>query len=109
MSITKHLVKSESEFLDLFKDWDLVDVENVVGLEFAFEDGKFDSDMRDEDVDFDEEQDVNRQIYRKYEENNFPESYPVLVLLQNDDDFDSMDRIRHQTLLLVYPSDFESK
>lgn len=107
--IDKHLVKSESEFLDLFKDWDLVDVEDVVGLEFAFMDGKFHSDMCDENVDFDEEQDVDRQIYRKYEENNFPESYPVLVLLQNDDDFDRMGRIQHQTLLLVYPSDFESR
>ena len=107
--IDKHLVKSESEFLDLFKDWDLVDIEDVVGLEFAFKDGKFHSDMCAEDVDFDEEQDVDRQIYRKYEENNFPESYPVLILLQNDDDFDRMGKIRHQTLLLVYPSDFETK
>lgn len=107
--IDKHLVKSESEFLDLFKDWELEDVEEVVGLEFAFKDGRFQTDLCYEDVDFDEEQDIDRQNYRKYEENNFPESYPAIVLLQNDDDFDRMGRIRHQTLLLVYPSDFESR
>jgi hypothetical protein len=96
----KLLVNSEQEYMDLFSEFDLYEAEKFMGVEFAFEDGTY------QDNTDDESQNVSKTIYRKRDYNNFPESYPCIVLLANDKDFDRTGTLTLQILEFIYPADF---
>jgi hypothetical protein len=97
MNITKHLVRDESEFLALFKGWELDDIETLLGVEFAFTDGTFYSDHH-EDEDYEDSRQIDYSKYRKDEAANFPVSYPAIATLLQGTSLKAM--------MLVYPSDF---
>lgn len=100
MEITKHLVRDESEFLALFKDWELDDIETLLGVEFAFTDGTFYSDHY-EDGDYEDSRTIDYSKYRKDEAARFPVSYPAIVTL-----LQGTSLISSKAMMLVYPSDF---
>ena len=96
----KFLVNSEQEYIDLFSDFDLYEAERFMGAEFAFEDGTYQDNTKDES------QNVSKTIYRKREENYFPVLYPCVVILANDKDFDRTGHTCLKILEFIYPTDF---
>ncbi len=98
--MNKHLVLSEKEYLDLFKDWDIIDAENVLGVQFAFKDGSYDEG--------DGTKEVSRSIYRNLSDyaSNFPKHYPCVVILVNDKSWDRVGNLHVQFVEFVYTSDF---
>jgi hypothetical protein len=103
--VKKHLVNNEKEYIDLFKDFDVYEAEDFLGVEFGFVDGKFQSDIWDDDS-IDESQEVSFEFYRKTENSNFPEEYPCLVLLNNEKGFDRMGPYQIRFMDFVYLKDF---
>lgn len=103
--MNKHLVNSEEEYVALFNDFELNDAEDFLGVEFAFEDGIYQSDIWKDDS-IDEDQEVSRTVYRKTADANFPKKYPCLVLLANEDDFDRTGPTSFKMLEFVYLKDF---
>jgi hypothetical protein len=101
----KFLVNSEEEYVALFSDFELNDAEDFLGVEFAFVDGTYQSDLSI-DNDIDESQSVSRAIYRKTDWSVFPEEYPCLVLLANERGFDRVGDIFFKMLDFVYLKDF---
>jgi hypothetical protein len=114
--MNKNLVHNEAEFVALFvgpigalgKEWDRDELEKFLDIEFAFLDGKFQSDM-DLDPTIDESQMTSDTIYRKHSDDNFPTEYPCLVLWRNDEESDRFGKVQFQALEFVYPSDFTKK
>lgn len=98
--VTKHLVTTEAEYVELFAEYTLEEAEDFLGVEFANEDGTFPTDDEDSD------QEASKTIYRKLEGSQFPESYPCLVLLANDNDFDRTGALSFKLVFFVYPEDF---
>ena len=83
--MNKHLVKSEEEYVKLFEDFSLNDAEDFLGVEFALPDGRFYSDVGDDDRDGSlAAQECSRTVYRKNSEDQFPVGYPCVVLLENE-------------------------
>lgn len=99
--MNKFLVKTESEYLDLFKDFGLLDAEEFLGIEFAFVDGSY----QDEDG-CDESQDIDRNVFRKKDDSQFPEEYPCVVLLANESSFDRFGKTQFKFLEFIYQKDF---
>jgi hypothetical protein len=105
---SQHLVNSEAEYLALFREWDVEDAERFLDVEFAYSDGSFQSLTGDRDLS------VDMTVYRRREpveeddglSTTFPSSYPCLVLLANDQDFDRTGPTSFEMLHFVYPSDF---
>jgi hypothetical protein len=97
--MNKKLVFSEVEFFNIFKD--LEDVEEFLGIEFAYKDGSY------EDGNYDNEnQEIDDTVYRKLEYNMFPNSYPCIVIYFHEDYFDRMGDVSTRLLDFVYPADF---
>lgn len=100
----KHLVQCDEEYVALFKDMELQDAENMLGVEFAFADGTYDEG--------DGTKTVSRTMYRKrsYKNagdlSNFPKEYPCVVLLTNEKGFDRLGDLHIQVLEFAYISDF---
>lgn len=105
--MNKHLVNNESEFMALFDEFDLEDAEDFLGIEFAYEDGAYQSDDNEPDIE------TSRTIYRDrfdYEGDSlkqFPNHYPCLVLLANDKDFDRTGNISFKMMEFIYKEDFK--
>ena len=105
----KCLVRNEQEYVELFKNFDLTDAEDFLGVEFAFNDGTYHSDFWTSVQPINESQNVVRTIYRKNDYANFPEDYPCLVLLANDRSFDRNGNVAFQMLDFVYIGDFDEE
>ena len=88
------------------------DIEAMLGVEFAYEDGRYSSDleaaMDGEEDDWSwEDQPVDFTTYRHGEEPYFPATYPALVLYGFDDDFDRGGSVRTRVLLYVERHELE--
>lgn len=105
----KFLVNSESEYIDLFKEYSLEEVENIIGVEFPFIDGTYvqDLDYNDPESIEKEKQDVDRSKYRTNEDAIVPESYPCVVLLWWEDVSDRLGKESFRLVEFVYQSDFK--
>jgi hypothetical protein len=97
----KYCVHSEKEYVDLFRNYDLNDAEDFLGVEFAYSDGSYQDETSDEN------QEITFDVFRKTECSTFPDSYPCVVLLANDQDFDRFGSVRFKMLDFVYPGDFK--
>jgi len=100
------LVKNQNEFMDIFSDTDWQEVEDILNIEFAMSNG-----MYHDDPDYDEDTmglEGSDTIFRESAvfEPNFPESYPCVVLYENDKGFDRSGDFQVRYLHFVYPSDF---
>lgn len=103
--MNKILVSSEKEFIAIFENLDPEIVEKFLNIEFAFTDGSYISDSIDDDS-IDEDQDIDTSKYKKYDEELFPASYPVVVIWNISKDFDRIGSFSVEFLEFVYPSDF---
>lgn len=108
----KVLVNNEKEFMEIFHSNDetldsIDEIENLLGVEFAYEDGSFRSDWAFQEINEDQEIDLNN--FRKQELwCNFPESYPCLVVHWFENDFDRLGNVKFRVMEFVYPSDFST-
>lgn len=105
--MNKSLVNSEKQFMDLFSKIDYNEIEQFLDIEFAFSDGKYQSDI-DTDPTINENQDVSLDIYRKNDPDTFPNHYPCIVMWTIDSDFDRCTHWRIEVLEYIYLEDFES-
>lgn len=103
--MNKHLVKLEKEYMQLFEDFELNDAEKFLNVEFGYVDGTFQSDIR-KGKNINEDQDVDRNIYRKNKKSVFPKEYPCIVLLSNEHTSDRLGKIHFMILDFVYKKDF---
>lgn len=89
------------------------DIEAMLGVEFAYADGRYPSDLEDamngeEDEDWSwQDQPVDFATYRHGEEPYFPETYPALALYLFDDDFDRVGSVQTRVLLYVERRELE--
>ena len=110
MKKIKFLVHDEQEFMGIFdseEDFNFIEVH--LGIEFAFEDGTYQSDICD-DNNIDESQDIRRDLYKKRDDALFPSTYPCLVIYNHgnvDDHVISFKENSVDVLLFIYPEDFE--
>lgn len=88
-------------------------IESMLGVEFAYKDGRYPSDLEaamngegDEDWSW-EDQPVDFTTYRHRGEPYFPATYPALVLCLFDDDFDRGGSVRTRVLLYVERHELE--
>ncbi len=99
--MNKTLVHNEAEYIAIFSKMDLGAMEQLLGIEYAYEDGYFPGDDRANEM-----LDASETIYRKVEGwDNFPESYPCLVLHWIEDTFDRMGDVKIRLVEFVYPHD----
>jgi hypothetical protein len=103
--MNKNLVNSEKEFMKLFSKFHCEDLEEFLEIEFAFKDGKYQSDLWRDDT-IDEDQDIDLAVYRKRSEDFFPDHYPCLVLWASEKSFDRTGSVEFQMLEFVYREDF---
>ena len=88
-------------------------LEAMLGVEFAYADGRYPSDLEDAmngegDEDWSwEDQPVDFATYRHGEEPYFPATYPALALYLFDDDFDRGGSVRTRVLLYVERHELE--
>lgn len=105
----KTLISSEKDYINFFIEHDIDfsydEIESLLGIEFAFEDGTFHSDMFN-GVNVDEDQDINPDVYRKREDCLFPESYPCIMVHCIDNDHDRFGKVAFRMFDFVYPKDF---
>ena len=88
-------------------------LEAMLGVEFAYADGRYPSDleaaMGEDDEDWSwQDQPVDFTTYRHGEEPYFPATYPALVLYSFDDDFDRGGSVKTRLLLYVERHELES-
>lgn len=100
----KHLVHSDEQYLALFKDLEWSEVEIMLGIEFALQDGRYHSDISPEDEP--EDLSVSETVYRKLDHADFPTHYPCVVLLWIEDTFDCMGGVTIRLVEHVYEEDF---
>ena len=105
------LVKSDAEFVKLFdymSNGSAEEFESFLGVEFAFADGVFPSDIdKDPSLEASEDLDVDFTKFNKKKDNNFPESYPCVVCIKHEKDFDRAGDYELFNMHFVYPSHFE--
>lgn len=115
--MNRKLVKNEGEVVALvvkeLSEESPEDIEAMLGVEFAYADGRYPSDLEaamngegDEDWSW-EDQPVDFTTYRHGEEPYFPATYPALVLYGFDDDFDRGGSVRTRVLLYVERHELE--
>lgn len=104
----KTLVNNQEEYMNIFHatDMSLDEIENILGIEFAFVDGKFRSNWMN-DASIDEDQDLDLNNFKKHEDAVFPESYPCLVVHWIENNFDRFGKVNFRMIEFVYPSDFK--
>lgn len=108
----KHLVNSEKEYISLFSEFEINDAENFLNVEFAYEDGTYQSDFTFDGTNPDnEDQDIDMLVYRKLKdaEECFPKEYPCIVLLANEKEYDRIGVNKFQMLEFIYINDFKLK
>lgn len=90
-------------------------IEAMLGIEFAYADGRYPSDLEDamngeEDEDWSwQDQPVDFATYRHGEDPYFPETYPALVLYLFDDDYDRGGSVKTRMLTYVEQHELASK
>lgn len=105
----KKLINSDKELVEYFlsevdDDYDIV--ESILNIEFPFEDGKYQSDIWNDDS-IDESQEVNTTTWRKKtKDHGFPEDYPCVVVSSFEKDYDRFGLFSIQIVEYVYLSDF---
>ncbi len=114
--MNRKLVRDEGEVVALvvkeLSEESPEDIEAMLGVEFAYEDGRYPSDleaaMDGEEDDWSwEDQPVDFTTYRHGEEPYFPATYPALVLYGFDDDFDRCGSVKMRVLLYVERHELE--
>lgn len=106
--MNKYLINSEAEYIALFESYDLEDAEEFLDVEFAMLDGSYYSDVGDTDLDGKiAALGVSKSVYRKRSEEQFPEEYPCVVLLENSKTFDRTGNVHFKHLSFIYLSDFQ--
>jgi hypothetical protein len=114
--VNRKLVRDEGEVVALvvkeLSEESPEDIEAMLGVEFAYEDGRYPSDleaaMDGEEDDWSwEDQPVDFTTYRHGEEPYFPATYPALVLYGFDDDFDRCGSVKMRVLLYVERHELE--
>ena len=111
----KNLVHSDKEFVEVFTSkitgrsmgfmgqiWEFMDVEELIGIEFAYTDGKY-----QDNPSVDETLDVSLKIWRKKQGARFPKEYPCMVVWANERSFDRTGSTAMQALEYVYKKDFQ--
>jgi len=107
--IMKIFVTSDQEMLEIWADDDIGHVEDILGIEFAFVDGNYHSDVDfKETPNFDESQPVDRTKFRRRHDCRMPEAYPCCVVRFHTDTFDRMGSIKIDLFEVVYPEDIKS-
>ena len=105
------LVKSDEEFVKLFEymtNGSIEEFESFLGVEFAFADGVFPSDIdKDPSLEASEDLEIDFTKFNKKKDNNFPESYPCVVCIKHEKDFDRAGDYELFNMHFVYPSHFE--
>lgn len=108
--MNKTLITSEEEYVNFFvendTDMSYEEIESLLGIEFALEDGTFRDDWV-EGIEIDEDQDINPKVYRKYEDCLFPEHYPCLMVHNIEDSSDRFGNVKFRMFEFVYLQDFE--
>lgn len=105
----KIFVQSDQEMLDIWADEDINHVEQILGIEFPFADGTYQSEIDfDKTPDFDETQPVDRTKFRRGPDCRMPESYPCCVVRFHEDTYDRMGSIVIDLFEVVYPEDVQS-
>lgn len=123
----RFLVQNENEFVALFSDpkkFDINDAEDFLGVEFAYVDGTYQSDMwkigpDGKEIIINEDQDIDRKVWRQVkaidarwsaeEPAQFPTQYPCLVLLANEKGSDRLGKFQFKLLEFVYLSELIKK
>lgn len=105
----KFLVNSESEYIKLFREFDLEEVERVIGVEFPFIDGTYvqDLDYNDPESIEKEKQGVDMSRFRANMNAIIPESYPCVVLMWWEDVADRLGKESFRLVEFVYQGDFK--
>ena len=87
-------------------------VEHLLGVEFAFADGRYPRDLEAEaEVTGEwswEEQPVDYTVYRRGEAPYFPGSYPTLVLYDFERGFDRFGQVESRVLVYAERREFQS-
>lgn len=108
----KLLLTFEKQYVDFivenFSKTNIEHIEEFLGCTFAYSDGQF---IKDENGDLNtnanESLPIDCNNYRKYEDNNFPESYPCVMLYHFEKTFDRIGDVEFEICEFVYPKDFE--
>lgn len=108
----KILLTSEKQYVEFvikeFNKHSAEKVEEFLGCCFAFSDGQF---MYNDDGELNlkanDRLDVDFDNYRKNEDNNFPESYPCLMVYTFEKDYDRCGNYEIEIFEFVYPEDFK--
>lgn len=106
----KALIQSTDELIKLLEDYfDSVEAfQEFLGVEFAFADGKFESEIQDYE-DFDDDQDVDFSNYKVLDTEFLPKSYPCVVVYAIEHSFDRCGDVGVELIDYVYPRDFVKK
>jgi len=116
--VNRKLVTSEAQIVALVVDAlakteGSESIEAMLGVEFAYADGRYLSDLEaatpdDGDCSW-EEQPVDYTTYRRREGACFPASYPALVMYSFDDDYDRGASVKTRMLTYVEQHELSSK
>jgi hypothetical protein len=105
----KTLINSDQDLLNIFTqddcDMNADEIESILNIEFAFEDGSFRDDWVN-GVEINEDQEIDLSVFRKYEDSVFPEKYPCLVVYNIENNFDRFGKVKFRMFDFVYQSDF---
>jgi hypothetical protein len=113
--VNRRLVQSEAAVValavsELSKTGSPEDIEKMLGIEFAYADGRYPSDLEDstpEDGDWSwEDQPVDFTTYRYGEAPYFPATYPALVLYSFEEGYDRGGKVETRVLLYVERQEF---
>lgn len=112
----KNLVTNEAEYVKLFEklveleELEIHDVERLLGIEFAYADGTYQSDFKFSEANGiqsdNEDQDVDLKRYRIVSDGGFPEQYPCCVVMHIENTFDRYGNVALEFIEFVYLSDF---
>jgi hypothetical protein len=110
--ITKKLCNKPEELIQhlLDKDISYQQIEDLIGVEFALQDGSFLSEMTPEQADdpawYDQDY-CEDDRFKITDPELMPTSFPVIVVSIIQDTFDRMGDVSFRFIEYVYPSDFE--
>ncbi len=111
------LVRSDADFVQqfeyMFHKRSIEHVEGFLGVEFPYSNGVYQSDLSgmnlsDEEFERIESLDVDKNTFRKKEDNIFPTSYPCVLCIYHEQDADRVGDFEIFNLHIVYPSHFEA-
>ena len=111
--ITKKLCKSSEELVQYLLENESLsyeDIQDLLGIEFALEDGSFRTEAtleQQNDPDWEDQGYSDEGKFKISDPELMPTSYPVVVVSIIDDTFDRMGDVSFRFIEYVYLSDFE--